>query len=640
MEWYAVSSTNRRQNAIGGCSRSAEESELKMIRSRVSALVAALGMGLLAPGCAHETARLGHTAFRAEPTVYEGRLDSARMAVSSSVGTVWASDDPIVPALTPAGLSAPVEQRPGAAKDQKPERIALPPDPEPLASPLKSPQDRQNAPSSTNPPESPDSGAAISLHADNLDVRKVLEVVSRQAKMNILVSPGVSGTVTLDLGGKTVDETLRTLAKLCRLTVQREKDVLYVSTPDEMRKGEEDNMPVRVYHLNYVRSSDVEKMVKPLLSKKGMFTASPECEIGLASDAAQAGDKAKEVKAGGNLMAGGEIVVVQDYEQVLKTVDRVIAQIDVQPVQVLIEAVIVSVKLEKGMELGVNFALLDGAGRALSVLGDGGAINAAAGFTPASVLAAGNTGLLKGTPISGSAEVVPGLRFGFVDKSTTGFIRALETLGETKVLACPRLLVLNKQRAEIHLGDRLGYATSTQTQTSTIQKVEFQDVGTQLRLRPFVSSDGMVRMEIRPERSSGKIEAGIPQVNAAQVTTNVMVPDGATIVIGGLIESEVQHGWAGVPLLSRLPWIGYLFRETIDNTTKRELVVILTPHIWRPKAPEALNYLGRPRSLGLDARVSQRPCEEARDGPSLYELPPPAVCPQGDPPANMLPLGP
>ncbi len=482
----------------------------------------------------------------------------------------------------------------------------------------------------------PNREGLINLRVDNVEVSKVLEMVSRQARiLNIIVSPGVSGKITVDLQNMTVDEALRIIARQCRLTVRREKDVIYISTLAEYRQIEEEELPVRVYHLNYVRSKDVEQMVKPLLSKRGMFTSSPDSETGLITDAAKIGDQSKDVKAGGNMMAGGDIVIVQDYKDVLSTIDRVIAQIDVQPVQVLIEAVIVSVKLEKGMELGVNFGLLDGAGRTLGVLGSGAAINAAAGFTPASVLTAG--GKLAGNPLEGFAKADPGLKFGFVDKSTTGFIKALETMGETKVLACPRLLVLNKQRAEIHLGDRLGYSTSTQTQTSTVQTVQFQDVGTQLRLRPFVSSDGMIRMEIRPERSSGIIDPeGIPQINAAQVTTNVMVPDGSTIVIGGLIENEVDNKWRGVPLLSRLPWIGYLFRETDDNTKKKELVVILTPHIWRPQAPEALNYLGRPRTLGLDERVSQRPCEERRDGPSMFELarpecyPPPVAPPPGN----------
>jgi type II secretory pathway component GspD/PulD (secretin) len=319
-------------------------------------------------------------------------------------------------------------------------------------------------------------------------------------------------------------------------------------------------------------------------------------------------------------MAGGEIVVVQDYEQVLKTIDRVIAQIDVQPVQVLIEAVIVQVNLTKGMDLGVNFALLDGAGKALAVMGDGAAINAAAGFTPASVLAAG--GKLAGGYAPSPAT--NGLKFGFVSNSTTGFISALETMGETKVLASPRLLVLNKQRAELHLGKQLGYQTSTVSQTSTTQTVNFLNVGTQLRLRPFVSSDGMIRMEIHPERSTGEIDSnGIPQTDTSQVTSNILIPDGATIVIGGLFDNQLDENWTGLPLLSRLPIVGVLFRHTTTATTRTELITILTPHIWRPECPQGLNYLGPPRSLGLDRRVMQAPLGTGKDPPALYELPPP-----------------
>ena len=262
----------------------------------------------------------------------------------------------------------------------------------------------------------------------------------------------------------------------------------------------------------------------------------------------------------------------------------------------LIEAIIVRVTLEKGMDLGVNFALLDGAGRAVGVVGSGAAINAAAGFTPASVLTAG--GKLVGNPLTGLAQDTQGVKFGFVDKSSTGFLEALQTMGETKVLACPRLLVLNKQRAELQLGKRLGYKTLTQTQTSTVEQVNFMDIGTRLLLRPFVSSDGIVRMEIHPERSTGKLDInGVPQTESAQVTTNVMVPNGATIVIGGLMEDEVVTDYAGIPLLSQLPWLGFLFRHTTDSSTKNELVVILTPRIWKPECPQALNQVGPPRSV-------------------------------------------
>jgi type II secretory pathway component GspD/PulD (secretin) len=204
-------------------------------------------------------------------------------------------------------------------------------------------------------------------------------------------------------------------------------------------------------------------------------------------------------------------------------------------------------------------------------------------------------GKLVGSPTSGLAEDVPGLKFGFVANTVTGFIRALQTVGKTEILACPRLLVVNKQRAELQLGDRLGYMSTTQTQTSTTQTVQFMDIGTQLRLRPFVTCDGIVRMEIHPEKSSGQLNnAGIPQTSTAQVTTNVMVPDGATIVIGGLIETEKDSTETGIPVLSRLPVVGFLFRHTLATTTRKELIVILTPHIWKPCAPACLNSVVPP----------------------------------------------
>ena len=216
------------------------------------------------------------------------------------------------------------------------------------------------------------------------------------------------------------------------------------------------------------------------------------------------------------------------------------------------------------------------------------------------------------------------MKFGWVGGSTTGFIQALETWARPKCWP-PRVCWCSTSNARKSTS-AISWATQTSTlsQTSTTQTVQFMDVGTQLRLRPFVSSDGRIRHGDPPRTQFGEIDSnGIPQTNTSQVTTNVMIPDGATIVIGGLIDTEVNTDWAGIPFLSRIPLLGYLFRNTIDDTTKKELIVILTPHIWRPECPEGLNYLGRPRCLGLEPRVGQIPHEEQRDGPSLLEIPPP-----------------
>ncbi len=158
-------------------------------------------------------------------------------------------------------------------------------------------------------------------------------------------------------------------------------------------------------------------------------------------------------------------------------------------------------------------------------------------------------------------------------------------MGSTKILASPRILVLNKQRAEIQLGSRLGFrSTVTQNIIGTTQAVQFLNTGTLLRLRPFVSSDDVIRMEIHPERSEGVVDptTGLPSQTLAELTTYVMVPNGATLVIGGLMEDDDSYTQTGLPGLSRLPILGYLFgtREKIDQ--RRELVVLLTPHVWSP----------------------------------------------------------
>ncbi len=550
------------------------------------AAYAILGLTVLAFGCAHdyseghrESASLGGPGPDPAAEAPKHPLTTAAPAGPGRGGEA-AADPGRVPV---APLPLPPSPRPAGPADQA-EDAPLPP------GVLAGEMERQPAPVSREsipPPRPLPSGEPVTLHVDDTDVRKVLEMLSRQAKENILVSPNVAGAVTLDLRGMSLDDALEAIATLCHLSFKRRDGAVYVYTAAELDQIEEQDLPVRVYRLNHVRAVDLEKMVKPLLSKRGVLSSSPESEVGIKSD---------DEKAGGDSPGGNDVLIVQDHERILKRVDRVIEQIDVRPVQVLIEAVIVSVKLENGMDLGVNFAVLDGAQNALTVAGSGWAINSAAGFTPATVITAG--GKLVGDATSGFAQATHGLKFGFVDNSVTGFLHALESLGRTEVLACPRLLVLNKQRAELQLGDRLGYKTQTQTQTSTVEQVQFMDVGTQLRLRPFVTSDGMVRMEVHPEKSTGKVDlAGVPQTNSAQVTTNVMVPDGATIVIGGLMETEQVVDEKGIPLLCRIPYLGILFRHNVTTTTRKELIVILTPHIWNPASPGSLNGLPQPRCL-------------------------------------------
>jgi type IV pilus secretin PilQ/predicted competence protein len=459
-------------------------------------------------------------------------------------------------------------------------------------------------------------------HIDNQPINKILEIISRRANMNMALTAGVKGNVTIDLRNTTMDDALQIIARLNGLTVHQEDGVIYVSTQKELREIEENGeLPVRIYHLSYITAKDAKEMISGCTSGKGKVAVSPESKTGLTSNAQtldQTGStgSTSKVDAGGNTMAGGDILIVQDYEAVLKKIDKVIAQIDIRPAQVMIEAVLVQVELSKDMELGVNFAVLDGANSALGVMGNGALVNAGAGFTPSTVVTS------AGKIASGMATDNYGLKFGWTGGSTTGLIKALEGCGKTEVLATPRLLVLNKQSADLQLGKNLGYYTTSVSQTSSTQTVSYLKIGTQLRIRPFICPNGLVRLEVHPERTTGALDAsGIPQTQSAQVTSNVMVPDGFTLMIGGLIDDETVESKEGLPFLMRIPVLGNLFCHTVTTKTKKELVVVLTPHIWNPACPEGLNHLGTPETIGIERRVHpQPPFLPAPGEESLYEV--------------------
>ncbi len=447
------------------------------------------------------------------------------------------------------------------------------------------------------------------MHTSELDVRQLLELISRRSGLNILISPKVSGTITANFERVTIQELLRSVLKLAELVEKVEGGIHFIYSREELKAAAEttkkERIVTKVYRLNYVRADELMVMISPFLSNdvgKKRFATSANYLFGISESSTLATggtggvggsagggggggaaggiapggagtiQRGTQPITGGASMASNDVVVIQDYESNLKIIDQIIQRLDVQPVQVLIEAVIISIELDIDKQLGVNFALVDNLGQQLGTIGAGTAINGNVGFTPASVLtAAGKLAASTTAPDpSGFASPVNGIKYGFVSNNITGFIRALESIGSTKILASPRILVLNKQRAEIQLGSRLGFrSTVTQNIIGTTQAVQFLNTGTLLRLRPFVSNDDVIRMEIHPERSAGVVDAttGLPSQTLAELTTNVMVPNGATLVIGGLMEDNDNYQITGLPGLSKLPILGYLFGRARRSTS-------------------------------------------------------------------------
>ncbi len=586
-----------------------------------------------APGASTPTL-LDTSAFN-DSTPPPGRLNAipsrARRADAAARIAAYFSQAPTspsepLPAIQPlpgSGQQAQPPDRPTPARG-----ATAPPRQTPAQPPAA--RNRQAAPRAASPDVEQqiqfDDNGSVTMHTNELDVRQLLELLSRRSRMNILVSPKVTGTITANFEGVTVEQVLNAIIKLANLVDRHEGTIHYIYSKDELQDDEEmvkkERIRTRVYKLNYVRADEILGIIRPFLSAdvgRRRISVTPSYRFGISESAtfvSGGGQAMSSGGSGGGGMGGGssmggpggspatgsgptiggyqpptggnslsdfDHLIIQDYESNLEIIDQIIQRIDIRPVQVLIEAVIISVDHEHATQLGVNFGVVDNLGTALGTIGTGTALNGNVGFTPTKLLTtSGTIAQATTTDPLGFTSATNGAKFGFVANNVTGFIQALETIGSTKILASPRILVLNKQRAEIQLGSRLGFQTLSQNFTSTIQQVQFLNTGTLLRLRPFVSDDGMVRMEIHPERSSGTVTNNIPNQQTAELTTNVMVPDGATLVIGGLMEDEDDFQLQGLPGLSRLPVLGYLFGNRQKNEGRRELVVLLTPHIWSP----------------------------------------------------------
>ncbi|MBI3465461.1 MAG: hypothetical protein HY000_20755 [Planctomycetes bacterium] len=400
----------------------------------------------------------------------------------------------------------------------------------------------------------------------NKDITVVLALLSDASDRKILASEGVKGNITVNLPNTTVNEALEKILKIKGLVTRTEDDYILVYTPEELEKVEQRELKsTRIYKPQNISAADLEELLRDQVSQGAKISKTRASQVGVQSNSDQ---------AGGDSLAVPDMVVVEDMEPVLKKLDRIVAEVDVPAPQVLIESVLLSVRLDNENQMGVNFALLRG-NSGLAVSGSGATLNAAAGFPPSTLVdGAGKVG-------GEFADNGHGLKWGVIRGDFTSFVKLLETVGHTTILADSKVLTHNKQRAENQVGSQLGYKTTTSTETSTVENVQFLDVGTQLRVRPFVRPNGRIRMEIHAEKSSGKVDSQtqLPSKDTSQVTTNMTVPSGTTVVIGGLIEEQQQRTVQQIPLLGSVPLIGGLFRDQTTTTTRSELIVLITPRI-------------------------------------------------------------
>lgn len=289
------------------------------------------------------------------------------------------------------------------------------------------------------------------------------------------------------------------------------------------------------------------------------------------------------------------IATAEDYAAIKQTIDK----IDVVPRQVLIEAVVAQVELKDDMSLGIAWSLKANFGSVLS----------------------STIGL--NLPIS--APDSGGFSFTAVDPSgdMRAMISALATVSKAKLLATPHILVSDNREARIQVGQQVPIVTSETYGSTTVapqRTIQYKDIGTILKVKPRINEGGLVSIELNQEisdYSTIKLYSNEDQIiiNKNDVTTNLVVQDGQTIIIGGLIREKTSDSNAGIPWLNKIPILGYLFGNTKDESSRSEIVILLTPHVMKSiqNAYDLTSeYTNRFNNMGFENLRVKEPVEKKK----------------------------
>lgn len=416
----------------------------------------------------------------------------------------------------------------------------------------------------------------VRLHVDGLPLFDVLKLLSLESRRNIVTAPDVKGTVTANLYDVSFEEALEAILIPNGATYRVDGNFIHVETlvkSAEREAARSGRHITRVFTLNYINAKDAVSYLTPLLSTtggkaEGTITPSTPTASGLETSA---------TSAGGDASAGHDFVIVTTTADRMRDLERILAEIDVRPQQVFIEATILRAELRDDNALGIDFSVVGG----VDLQQLGGRSQAIQNLTLGE-LPADRFELFNSSVVTNFAKDVPagGISVGIIKDHVALFIRALEEVTDTTVLANPKVLALNKQKGQVIVGRRDGFLTTTVTETQAIQAVEFLETGTQLIFRPYISKDGWIRVELHPEDSVGFVNAqGLPSEQTTEVTTNVMVRDGETILIGGLFREVTTDARNQVPGLGSIPGVGALFRSRNDSTAREEVIILMTLHI-------------------------------------------------------------
>lgn len=408
----------------------------------------------------------------------------------------------------------------------------------------------------------------LDVHVRQTPIATVLEMLSYEARANIVTSTSVKGDISANLYAVTLEEALDAILTPNNFRFMIVGKTVFVGTAEEIASLRPPPI-TKVFSLQYVRPAEAAAAVKSVLSQD---TEVVESGGGEANEEEQLPS------------AASDYLVITDYPDRIAAAEEVLAQIDQRPRQVLIEATVLRATLNEDNQFGVDFTMLGGVDFQDVGSTSDASTNLTTGQTPANDLQ--STTFNINTDFAGNITG-GGFTFGLIKDSLAGFVRALEDVTDVVVVANPKIVALNKQEAHVIVGRRDGYITTTVTETAAVQQVEFLETGTQIKFTPLVNNNGSVRLVVHPKDSNGGLTAAnLPFEETTEAQADLLVEDGHTVLIGGLFRERTVSSKSQLPVLGDIPGAGLLFGSKSDQTIREEVIILLTVHIIKDTAQE------------------------------------------------------
>jgi type IV pilus assembly protein PilQ len=417
-------------------------------------------------------------------------------------------------------------------------------------------------------------GEPISVNLKDVDLKDFFRLIHEISGLNVVLDPQVKGSLTIVLDDVPWDQALDIVLKNNELARQLDGNVLRIATVETLRheadsrRAEQEAEALAIdkqtatRFLSYAHAKDVIPTVKKFLSQRGDVVADERTNA----------------------------VIISDIPGVMPNIDRLLTQLDRKTQEVEIEARVVAATRSFAREIGTQLGF--GWGNAATAVGGVPAV----GISPNSTF-----GLIPRYPIIGTtaptastgtqiplfsnlAPAGPTSGFSFITASNAVRVDALLSMAESrgllKILSRPRVVTQNNIQALVRQGVRVPIVT--QAQLGGPPTVTYIDAFLRLTVVPQITSEGTIFLNVDVENTTpdfGRTINGNPTLITQQATTQVLVTDGGTVVIGGVIQTNNSVSVSQVPLLGSIPWLGELFKHTTVSTSNQELIFFITPRI-------------------------------------------------------------